>query len=201
MNYNINQFYKKAQKKNQVKNIIANQVLLIKTNPLTNYDHLLNNISTILYKRIVININEVDEKTLIDLVVSSKYIFVDDYHILLNGFNYEAQTLIYLGSIDGYYQTNITTCDDELALAFFKKVTYIIVGSELLKQYYINKYQVLASQILTLGYYLNDKFYAKKWENNSLTISDHYLDFLTKINIYFVPKNFNDNIYYYYDYD
>lgn len=189
----IAKFIKKAEKKNKAKKIDNQRVLLLQKDELTDYTHLLNNLSDILYTKVVVNLNEVDNKTLLKEIIQAKYIFIDDYDPRLIGFNFDEQETIFLTHSCGYLSVPFDEVD-EYHQQFFSKMKHIVVGSDLMKDYYQQLYDIEDDRFMLLGYFLNDKFYSKKWEQNAQKIADGYLDLLFRINIYYLPKDFDRDI-------
>ncbi len=190
----IIKFNKKANKKNKVKKIKDNYVLLLKKNELSDYSHLKNNLSDLLYQKEEVDLNTISNKELLKKVIKAKYIFIDEYDPRLSGFNFQEQETIYLGTKCGFFKEELNKEVSEFELEFFSKMKYIVVGSSLMKNYYQQLYNVDKEQFLELGFYQNDKYYAKKWELASQKISDGYVDLLYKFNIYFIPKDFGEDI-------
>lgn len=187
-------FLKKAEKKNKPKKVISNKVLLLKKDFNTNYTHLKNNMSDILYEKKEINLNNIEDKELIKEVVSAKYIFIDTYDPRLSGFNYENQETIFVGNCDGFFSEELNMEVDELEQIFFSKMKHVVVGSSLMKNYYKKKYNLDNDQFLDYGFYLNDKFFAKRFELDANSIADNYLNLLDKVNVYYIPKSLDENI-------
>lgn len=189
----LSKLYKKASKKNFLKHMEERNVLLIKKDELTDYTHLLNNLSDFLYTKRIINLNEVDDKELLNSIKTAKYIFFDSFDPRLSVFDYQNQTTIFVGHQDGYF-IHPQRCENDLENYFFSNMHHIIVGSELMKNYYQSRYQLNDAVFLNLGYYLNDKFYSKKWLLESEKIAEGYLDLLYRINVYYLPRDFDADI-------
>lgn len=193
MDRKLSRFLRKANKKNKPKKIINNKVLLIKSDYNTNYTHLKKNLSDFLYEKKEIDLNNISHKELIKEVISAKYIFIDQYNDLLAGFNFQEQITVFLGNKNGYYLDEITQTS-ELEQSFFEKITYLVIDSNLMQEYYQKKYNINEDQFLKYGYYLEDKFFSKRFELEASNIIDNYAHLLDKINVYLIGDTFQDNL-------
>ena len=175
--------YQKIQKKIIKKN--PRKVLLIKKNYKTDYKSILNNLSGFIYEKEEINITDYNQKSLLKKMLNAKYIIIDEYDEKYDCFDFDDTIGIYVNHKNGYYENEIIS-DEEIN--FLQKMSYIIVGNEKYKNFYLQN-NIDKNKIKEYGFYLSDKFFSNKFKNQSYELLKNNEEIINTLNILFLPKD------------